>query len=111
MTVTLDLTKPVTLQIDQDTNSAPTLYQFNVYNMVLDAPSNSWIPHVAYVAQTTANTVVLPSDVFVDGNVYMIRGETLVGGFPGIATGDLTMRQLPLSVGYLDGGIFTAKAQ
>jgi hypothetical protein len=111
MTVPLDLTKPVTLQIDQDTNSAPTLYQFNVYNMVLDAPSNTWIPHVAYVAQTTANTVVLPNDVFVDGNVYMIRGHTLVGGYPGIATGDLTMRQLPYSIAYLDGGIFTAKAQ
>jgi len=46
-----------------------------------------------------------------DGDVYMIRGYTIVGGYPGLAQGDLTMRQLPYSIGYLDGGIFTVMGQ
>src|SRR6185312_1038365 len=111
MTVMMDLTKSVMLHIDQDTGTTPTFYQFNVYNLVLDTTSNAWGAHVAYVAQSTANTVTLPNDVFEDGKVYMIRGFSIVGGFPGFASGDLTMRQLPYSIAYLDGGIFTAKAQ
>ncbi|HEX4449970.1 MAG TPA: hypothetical protein VH143_03815 [Kofleriaceae bacterium] len=110
MTVAMDLSKPVTLELEADTNATPTLYQFNVYNLVLDATSNTWGAHVAYVAMCSANSVTIPNDVFVAGNVYMIRGHTFVGGFPNLATGDFTTRQLPYSLGYLDGGIFTVMA-
>jgi len=111
MTVALDLTKNVTLALDQDTNDPVTLYQFNVYNMVLDPMTNAWGAHPVYVAMTTAKSVAIPNDVFVAGKTYMIRGHCLVNGFPGLATGDFTQRQLPLSLGYLDGGIFTVTAQ
>jgi hypothetical protein len=60
---------------------------------------------------TTAKSVAIPNDVFVAGKTYMIRGHCLVDGFPGLATGDFTQRQLPLSLGYLDGGIFTVMAR
>ncbi len=111
MMLPLDLTKTVNVAIDQDTSDTPTLYQFVVYQLILDAPSNTWIAHAAYLATTTANNVTLPNDVFMDGDVYMIRGFTIVGGYPGLAQGDLTMRQLPYSIGYLDGGIFTVMGQ
>jgi hypothetical protein len=108
MTLAMDLSKPVTLSLEADTNATPTMYQFNVYHLVLDATSNAWGAHVAYVANSSASTVMIPTDVFVTGQVYMIRGHTFVGGFPNIATGDFTARELPFSLGYLDGGIFTA---
>jgi hypothetical protein len=111
MMLPLDLSKTVDVAMDQDTNDTPTLYQFAVYQLILDAPSNTWIAHAVYVATTSANNVTLPNDVFMDGDVYMIRGYTIVGGYPGLAQGDLTMRQLPYSIGYLDGGIFTVMGQ
>jgi hypothetical protein len=108
MTLAMDLSKPVTISLEADTNATPTMYQFNVYNLVLDPTSNAWDANVAYVAYSSASSVTIPSDVFVAGQVYMIRGHTFVGGFPNIAAGDFTTRQLPFSLGYLDGGIFTA---
>jgi hypothetical protein len=108
MTLPIDLTKPVTLALDQDTNGSPTFYQFNVYNLVLDATTMAWNANVAYVALSSTSSVTIPNDVLQDGQVYMIRGHCILGGFPGLPTGDFTQRQLPYSVGYLDGGIFTA---
>ena len=58
-----------------------------------------------------ALVATLPNDVFAVGKTYMIRAHCIVGGFPGIATGDLTNRTLPYSVGYLDAGIFQVMAQ
>jgi hypothetical protein len=110
MTLPMDLSKPVTIALEADTNATPTMYQFNVYNLVLDATSNAWGAHVAYVAYSATSSVTVPNDVFVAGQVYMIRGHTFVGGFPNIASGDFTARALPFSLGYLDGGIFTAMA-
>jgi hypothetical protein len=111
MTIPLDLTQTVQLALDQDTSDAATVYQFNVYELRLDAASNTWGAHAIYVAMASNKTITLPNDVFANGKTYMIRAHCIVGGFPGIAEGDLTDRALPYSVGYLDAGIFVVQAQ
>lgn len=111
MAIPLDPTKNVTLALDQDTSDPVTYYQFNVYNMVLDATSNTWVAHTAYSVVSATKSIAVPSDVFVAGNTYMVRGFCVVNGYPGFAQGDFTQRQLPTSLGYLDGGIFTVMAQ
>lgn len=48
----------------------------------------------------------LPPDVFEAGAYYTIRAVAVKGGFPGIAEGDLSQREIPLSIGFLDSGVF-----
>jgi len=111
MTIALDPTKTVTLALDQDTNDPVTIYQFNVYNMVLDPMTNAWTTHIVYVVSSATKSIAIPSDVFVAGKTYMVRGHCIVNGYPGLPQGDFTQRQLPMSLGYLDGGIFSVTAQ
>ena len=54
--------------------------------------------------------ITIPAGVFTTGKTYSIRAHCYRGGFPGLASGDFSQRDLPLSVGYLDSGVFTVAA-
>ena len=41
------------------------------------------------------------------GSTYTLRTICIQGGYPDAAIGDLRKRELPIAVGYLDGGLFT----
>ena len=48
----------------------------------------------------------LPPETFVAGKRYTIRAQSVVGGFPGIANGDLRTKTLPISSAFLDSAVF-----
>lgn len=112
VSITLDLTKSVELTLvpDQTTHS---YYQFNVYELVPNAPTaaTALTYQIAYAALSTTPDVVVPNDIFLAGHVYTIRGHCIDGGYPDLAAGDLQTRSLPLSLGYLDSGVFTVVSQ
>ncbi len=64
---------------------------------------------LSYVTEATGPTkeLLLPPDVFVPGKHYTLRAITYAGGHPNAADGDLSVRTLPVSVGYHDSGVFT----
>jgi hypothetical protein len=108
-TVVLDPTKPVQLSLLADKPDA-LFYQFNIYELRVNAAGTALETHVAYVAVTATSPVTIPNDVFVAGKTYFIRGHTITGGYPAFAQGNLWMRNLPYSVGFLDAGVFTVTA-
>ena len=67
-------------------------------------------PISAFAADALEPSFTLPANVMTAGQSYVIRAVTINGGFPSLATGDLTMRSLPLSHGLQDGGAFTVVA-
>jgi hypothetical protein len=50
--------------------------------------------------------LLVPPDVFVPGKLYTLRALVYAGGFPNVATGDLS-RGFPISHGSHDSGVFT----
>jgi hypothetical protein len=109
MTITIDPTKSVTLSLVAD-KTDPTYYQFNIYELRLNAALTALEVHVAYVAVSATTSATVPNDVFVAGKTYFVRGYTLKGGFPSFATGNFWDRNLPYCVGFLDAGVFTVAA-
>jgi len=109
--LTLDPNKALTLSLVAD-RTVNTFYQFNVYELVPNAamPPTALERKTAYVALGTAPEIKVPAGTLATGKTYTIRAHCLLGGFPGIATGDLSQRDLPLSIGYLESGVFTVAA-
>ncbi len=107
--ITLDPAKPVELSLVADRTDA-LYYQFNVYELRVDAAQTGLETHVAYVAVTQTPTVTIPNDVFAADKTYFIRAHAIKGGFPNFAIGDFWARDLPYAVGFLDAGVFTVHA-
>ena len=107
--IPIDPTKPVTLSLVADKTDA-TFYQFNIYELRVNAAATALETHVAYVAITPTPMVTVPNDVFVTGKTYFIRGHSIKGGYPSFAQGNFWDRNLPYSVGFLDAGVFTVTA-
>jgi hypothetical protein len=107
--IVLDPTKPVTLSLVADKTDA-LFYQFNIYELRVNAAATALETHVAYVVVTQTPMTTVPSDVFVAGKTYFVRGHTIKGGYPSFAQGSLWDRNLPYSVGFLDAGVFTVTA-
>lgn len=49
----------------------------------------------------------LPPEVFEAGKYYTLRAFSYAGGYPNALDGDLSVRSLPVSIGYHDSGVFT----
>lgn len=109
--VTLDPNKAITLSLVAD-RTVNTIYQFNVYELVPNAamPPTALERKTSYVAIGTAPEIKVPAGTLATGKTYTIRAHCLSGGFADIATGDLSQRDLPLSIGYLESGVFTVAA-
>jgi hypothetical protein len=110
LSITLEPGKAVELGLvaDRPTN---VVYQWNVYEV---APNMAMPPalefKVRYVALATETAVKIPDDIFEAGKVYMVRAHAIQGGYPAFSMGDLTVRDVPYAVGFLDAGVFTVKA-
>jgi len=111
LTVTIDPATAVELALVADKPTA-TFYQFNIYEIVPNTavPPNALDYKIVYAAYSVSSTVMIPHDVLVAGKLYTIRAHCIQGGYPMISTGNLQERGLPLSVGYLDSGVFTVAA-
>jgi hypothetical protein len=110
-TVTIDPSQPVAISFQADQPTC-TLYQMQLFDLL---PNSATAPTalenvVVFGATGIAAAFEIPPDPFVVGHNYVLRGICQQGGFPTLSSGDLTNRELPLSVGYLDSGVFTVAA-
>ena len=60
-----------------------------------------------FSAASNAAKFEVPPEIFQAGHSYTARAMCTYGGYPGVASGDLTTRELPLSQSYLDSAVFT----
>ena len=97
----------VTVASDHPTN---TLYQVSVIETTLAADGVTQLATTTFAYTGTDPTFTLPAGTLVAGHTYRLRAQCVEGGFLAVATGDLTMRALPLSFGLLDSGVFTVGA-
>lgn len=107
LTVTIDRSKPVTVSFVADTATADR-YQFNLYEVVSDpAPATTARAVLRFLAGGVQPTWSVPGEIFESGKVYMVRAICGLGGYPGLASGDLENRELPIYNGFIDSGVFT----
>ncbi len=109
LTVTIDPNRSVKLGLVAD-RATCDFYQFNVHELVPNTSNDALVGKNVLAALGPPGDITIPAGVFTTGKTYSIRAHCYRGGFPGIASGDLSQRDLPLSVGYLDSGVFTVAA-
>ncbi|HEX2691631.1 MAG TPA: hypothetical protein VHN14_33700 [Kofleriaceae bacterium] len=83
-----------------------TLYTLQVFDFVLNTAGTAFESHPVFSATTNEPGFEVPPEILQAGHYYTLRVMSISGGYPGIAEGDLTNRQLPLSQSYLDSGVF-----
>lgn len=86
---------------------APTVYEVDIYDLVVDATAMALERQFVYSAVSDAPAFSLPPEVFQVGHTYSLRAVANLGGFPSSDHGNFIDRQLPLAQGYLDGGVLT----
>lgn len=111
LTVTIDPNRAVKLALVAD-RPGSSFYQFNIHELVPNdaMPATALVQKNVFAAIGPPGDITIPAGVFTTGKIYSIRAHCYRGGFPGLASGDLSQRDLPLSVGYLDSGVFTVEA-
>lgn len=67
-----------------------------------DAPLRRDAVHTRSIGPTFR----LPRAHLQAGTTYVVRAACVLGGWPGLADGDLVTRAVPIDVGYLDSGLF-----
>jgi hypothetical protein len=109
LTVAIDPNRSVTLGLVSDKPTCD-IYQFNVNELVPNKSNDALVANNVLAAIGPPGEIKIPAGVFTTGKVYSIRAHCYRGGHPGLASGDFSQRDLPLSVGYLDSGVFTVAA-
>jgi hypothetical protein len=109
MTVKIDPAKAVDLSfvVDQPTN---TLYQMQLYELVPNAMNTALQYQLRISATGVQPHFTFPPEHFTVGHLFTIRAIAIRGGYPTLAAADLTNRDLPIAVSYLDSGAFTVAA-
>lgn len=102
--VAIDRGKAVNVTFTADRTDA-TLYGFSLLEIV----NSGGVATLTSRFETTSTqpSWTIPGDVFQTGSTYAIRASCLRGGYPGLATGDLETRELPIDSGSFDSGVFT----
>jgi hypothetical protein len=108
MTIAIDPTKAADLSFVPDMPGA-TLSQIQLYELVPNAANTAQQYLFKFSCTGTDPHFVAPAGAFVSGHTYVLRAISNKGGFPGVASGDLTMRALPLVQAYADSGVFTVQ--
>jgi hypothetical protein len=103
MSVTIDVTKPIEVKADLDKTTAPTALGVNVDELT----STGARMRVLNALGIGPDSITLPPNTFAAGKTYVIQYVTYQGGYPNAMSGDLQTQALPLSVAYLDSGVFT----
>ncbi len=111
LNITIDPNKSVKLTMVAD-RTANTFYQYNIHELVPNGamPATALDLKLVYVAQSPTTDIRIPAGVLATGKVYSVRAFCVQGGFPGLPMGDFTDRDLPLTLGYFDSGVFTVAA-
>jgi hypothetical protein len=99
-------TRLVEVAVQADRTTA-TLYQLQVYDLVPNAAATALEFHFILEAAASEPRFELPPETFQSGHSYTMRALCTSGGYPGIASGDLQTRALPMSLALLDSAVFT----
>ncbi len=85
---------------------ANTLYQMTLYELVPNA-AGTGLEHKNVLSMTSASSddFLIPAAFFESGKYYTLRAQTIAGGYPNLAEGDLQTRELPMATGYMDSGV------
>jgi hypothetical protein len=102
------ISKPArAVEVTFSTDAEPsTLYQLQLFKLVPNTANTMLQLEQKVLAMGAAPRFVLPPDLFEGGALYTLRAAAIQGGFPGAAAGDLTQRELPIAVSFLDSGVF-----
>jgi hypothetical protein len=90
-----------------DDQPAGTLYSVELHELVATMGAMTLGRRVVFVATGSEPTFMIRPDVFEVGHTYTLRAVTTLGGYPQVATGELTARALPIASAYADSGAFT----
>ncbi len=84
-----------------------TLYHLQVFDFVLNAAGTGLDPQLVLVATGSEAKFQIPPETFQAGHNYTLRAVSELGGYPGIASGDLATRSLPVAQSFLDSAVIT----
>ncbi|HEY0189929.1 MAG TPA: hypothetical protein VGC42_02325 [Kofleriaceae bacterium] len=97
-------TSPVRITLTTD-KPAATVYTLQLLDILPNADNTALGLHVVYVAASDQPSFSLPPEAFKTGHMYTLRTFSTVGGYPSIASGDLTDRALPLAQAFFDSAV------
>jgi hypothetical protein len=83
-----------------------TMYQLQLFKLVPNMAGTALERENKLSANGAQPRFVLPPELFEPGALYTLRAIAVQGGFPGLADGDLTRREIPIAVSFVDGGVF-----
>ncbi|MGN6107360.1 MAG: hypothetical protein ACTHU0_19785 [Kofleriaceae bacterium] len=85
-----------------------TMYQLDIFELVPNtaSPPTALVRKRVLGASAAAPRFVVPPELFKAGSFYTMRASAIQGGYPTAAMGDLTNRELPIAVSFLDSGVF-----
>jgi hypothetical protein len=107
--VTADPATALAVSFTADTASN-TLYQMQLFELDPD-PTNTVLQLRFKLGFTGAQPAfTIPAGTFDPTKLYALRAMCVSGGYPGLASGDLTQRTLPTSFGLADSGVFSVVA-
>ena len=106
MTVTIDPTKPVDVSFVAE-HAGATLCQLQLFALVPNAGATALVYQQVFGLSGVMPEFTVPAALFQPGKLYVLRAVDIQDSYPGIASGDLATRSLPLEVAYLDSGVFT----
>jgi hypothetical protein len=98
--------EPVEVTFTTDNTNA-TLYNLQVSEVVVSDDKTSVSTRMILDAASIEPRFELRPELFVVGHSYVLRAICTSGSYPGLETGDLVTRSLPLWQSFLDSGVFT----
>jgi hypothetical protein len=101
---------PVVVSLVLGAGTTPTMYSLDLFEVVPNA-ANTALERVRILSFAgVAPEFSIPPEFLAPGKTYSLRASTVVGGYPAIGDGDLTVRELPYASAFTDAGIFTVVA-
>ena len=82
-----------------------TLFQLSLFELVPNAAGNGLDRKLVLTMMGDTPEFLVPPEFFQSGRAYTLRAQTIAGGFPALASGDVEMRALPFATGYMDSGV------
>jgi len=86
-------------------NANATVFNLQVYDLLPNAAATALEYHFVFSAASSEAKFEVPPEIFQAGHNYTLRALCTYGGYPTIADGDFTNRELPLAQSYLDSGV------
>ncbi|MGE0547794.1 MAG: hypothetical protein AB7O24_26595 [Kofleriaceae bacterium] len=84
-----------------------TMYRIDVNEYIVNETATGYDVARRITFTSVEPRFVIPPEVFQPGDhLYVVRAHCVQGGHPTFDDGDITNRALPLTIGFLDSGVF-----